>query len=135
MNDDPLRRLQELTERLQDPDNPVDEGNLEQVMGELSASLTDVFAFANRHIQRGLRQVESARQSLAREGLEEASELAGLLNDLGAASRQLDVSRDLTRENLESSPSGASQAEGRLLTAAMVECLRRLEGLPPAPPD
>ncbi|MCA9790722.1 MAG: hypothetical protein KC910_02975 [Candidatus Eremiobacteraeota bacterium] len=134
MNDDPLRRLQELTERLQDPDNPVDEGNLEQVMGELSASLTDVFAFANQHIQRGLRQVESARQSLAREGLEEANELAGLLNDLGAASRQLDVSRDLTRENLESSPSEA-QAESQLLTAAMVECLRRLEGLPPAPPD
>ncbi|MGE0491840.1 MAG: hypothetical protein AB7S38_21690 [Vulcanimicrobiota bacterium] len=128
MKDDALRRLQELAERLQDPDNPVDEHNLDEVMGELSASLTDVFAFANQHIQMGLRQVETARQALAREGLEEADEVAGLLKDLGAARRQLDVSLDLTRENLEGAELGPDPVDGGLLTPPMRECLRRLDG-------
>lgn len=128
MKDDPLRRLQELAERLQNPDHPLDEHNLDQVMGELSASLTDVFAFANQHIQMGLRQVETARQALAREGLDEAGEVAGLLKELGAARRQLDVSIDLTRENLEKPETGPNPVEGGLLTPQMRECLRRLDG-------
>ena len=129
MNSDELKQnLQDLTERLTRRQEDLNSDNLQEYLDEVASSLTQVFALAQEQIDRGLEQIELAKDCLSEQDMgSQAEAFEPILEKVLLARNQLELGREVARQkrSLDVEPGEISKQD--LLTPKLRGSLEKIE--------